>query len=410
MKKLTFLLFPAVFFFCFSKISVFASERMDFQNRIFEIGFDADFGLSNNYFAANDFLKEELTVELNKMSSDLNDDGLKFNFLLATSFFTRLNLKNGLSVALSTGLDSYGMGNVSKKLFDFLSNGNELNETLETDGSIDANMFFYVTNDVEFELFGFRVGISPSVFIPVLHAEAKNINAKFTNDSSGNIDMELSARIKFNSSTDLHPLFDDKIADFILKSLSNGWGFDLSSSMEHQITQTLAGRGYIHIPIVPGHTTNSAFANYTTTYHADDVIDLVSSGGELSNNADDVVYDEEKMWISRPFRTGGEICWKPFGKGVSFNAMLGFGVKYPWTNDAKAYLEYKAGIDARLFNILGVKMSTSYLKEVFIHQVGFMVNFRVIELNCGVSAQGANFSPSCRGSGFGAYAGVRFGW
>ena len=410
MKKLISLLFSAVFFFCFSNISVFALERMDFKNRIFEIGFDADFGLSNNYFAANDFLKEELTVELNKMASELDDNGLKFNFLFATSFFTRLNLKNGVSVALSTGLDSYGTGNISKELFEFLSDGNELNETLETDGSLDANMFFYVTNDVEFELLGFRVGISPSVFVPVLHAEAKNINAKFTNDSSGNIDMELSAGIKFNSPADLQSLFDDKSADFLLKSLSSGWGFDLSSSLEHQITRTLAGRGYIRIPIVPGHTTYSAFANYTTTYHADDVIDLVSNGGELNNNADDIVYDEEKIWISRPFRTGGEICWKPFGRHVSFNALLGFGVKYPWTNDAKGYFEYKAGIDARLFNILGVKMSTAYLKEVFIHQVGFMMNFRVIELNCVVSAQGANFIPSCRGSGIGAYVGVCFGW
>lgn len=32
----------------------------------------------------------------------------------------------------------------------------------------------------------------------------------------------------------------------------------------------------------------------------------------------------------------------------------GFGVKYPWTEDAKAYVEYKASVETSIFNVIGV--------------------------------------------------------
>lgn len=409
MKKLIFLI-SSVFILFFSIDYAFC-ERMDYENRIFEIGFNADFGLSNSYFAANDILKKEFVINCKEIANEIDKRGLEFNFALFASLWSKINLKNGVSVALTTGVDSYGMGSISKDLFDFIGYGNELNETLKTNGDLDANMFFYVTNDVAFELLGFRVSFSPSIFVPLLHAEAKDINAKFVNGSDGSIETDLTASIKFNSCSDLHSLFEDGISDFnIFSGMNEGWGFDLASSLEYQILRTLAGRAYIRLPIVPGHTRYSALVNYSMTYNADDMFDIISDGGEVEYNSDDIDYKNEKLWISRPFRTGAEIAWKPFGKNVSFNAFLGFAVKYPWTNYAKAYLEYNFSAEARLFNILGAKFSSAYLSEVFVHQVGFMLNFRVAELDFGVSAQGANFSRSCQGSGFGAFVGMRFGW
>ena len=95
---------------------------------------------------------------------------------------------------------------------------------------------------------------------------------------------------------------------------------------------------------------------------------------------------------------------------MRFNALLGFGVKYPWTEDAKAYVEYKASVETSIFNVIGVNFSSAYLNEVFIHQAGFMLNCRVLEFDFGVSAQGANFKKSCLGSGLGVYTGLRIGW
>ena len=133
-------------------------------------------------------------------------------------------------------------------------------------------------------------------------------------------------------------------------------------------------------------------------------------GDNLHFDSGEKIYGKEKYWISRPFRTGAEIAWRPFGNWMKFGALLGLGVKYPWTSEAKPYIEYKGTVEASLFNILGINFSSSYINEVFVHQAGFMLNCRVLEIDCGVSAQGANFKKSCQGSGFGAYTGIRIGW
>lgn len=386
--------------------------RIDRYNRIFEMGVETDVAASNSYFSVKDILKNEIVVDFKEIASELDDDrGLEFDFSCATAFFANLNLKNGFFYGLSTGLDMYGMSGISKEFFEFLGNGNSLNETLEFDGKLDANLFLYVTNNIAFEVAGFRVGIGPSLFLPVLHAETTKLEASFVNNDDGSIVAEVVSGFKFNSISSLEPLVDKKFNNLdIYKHLDKGWGFDLDMSLEHQVTKTLAGRTYMRLPIVPGETRFAACGSYLMSFEADDFMDVISGDGEFNTSSEDFTYSDEKLKLSRPFRMGAEFAWKPFGQCMKFGGILGFGVKYPWTNKAQAYLEYKFDIDARLFNILGIDLSTAYLKEIFVHQVGIMMNFRVIEFDAGISAQGANFARSTRGTGAGLYFAFKTGW
>ncbi len=384
----------------------------DIPRRIFEIGFDANFGISNNYFATADILKKELEIDLRKIADEIDPKGLSFDFIFSSDFFMNLNLKNGVSVGLSSGIESSGNGLVSKEVFEFLGYGNDLNETISVDGNVDVSVFAYTKTDVTFFIKNFRVNFGPAVFFPLVHVETSKFDSNFLNSSNGAIQAEVVATYKINSCMPLESFFENEYSDlFNLNNMDFTMGFDLSGSVEHQIFETLMGRAYMRLPIVPGSMGNAVSSTLEMRYGADDLFDMIKNDDDnLHFDSGEKTYSKEKYWISRPFRTGAEIAWRPFGKCVKFGALLGFGVKYPWTGEAKGYIEYEGSFEASLFNILGINLSTAYMSEIFIHQAGFMLNCRVLEFDFGVSAQGANLEKSFKGSGFGAYTGIRIGW
>lgn len=387
-------------------------KRIDIPRRIFEIGFDTDVGFSNNYFAVSELMKKELEIDLRKIADEIDKKGLSFDIIFLSDFFMNLNLKNGVSVGLSSGIETSGNGTISKELFEFLGYGNELNEKISVSGNLDSNLFAYAKTDVAFDIKGFRVSVGPAVFFPVFHVETTKFDSHFLNKSDGALEAAVSIGYKINSCMPLEPVFDGDFSDLMrFNNMDYTVGFDLSTSIEHQIFNTLLGRAYMRLPIVPGSMENIVYSSVEMRYGADDIFDMMKNEGEnLTFDSGENVYGKERYWISRPFRTGAEIAWRPFGNWMRFNALLGFGVKYPWTEDAKAYVEYKASVETSIFNVIGVNFSSAYLNEVFIHQAGFMLNCRVLEFDFGVSAQGANFKKSCLGSGLGVYTGLRIGW
>lgn len=403
-------------FLLFCTAFVFAAQdekkRIDIPRRIFEVGFDVDMGISNNYFSASELLKKNLEINLREIADEIDPNGMSFDFNFLTDFFMNLNLKNGVSVGLSSGIETSGGGSVGKNFFEFLGYGNDLNEKISVDGNADADIFSYTTTDVSFFIKDFRVSFAPTVFLPLLHAELSEFDSDFVNGSDGSIKAQVVATYRINSCIPMNPFFEKEykeLAKFGGRNVSAG--FDFASTIEHQLLNTLLGRCYIRIPIVPGSMGYEASSTLSMSYGAKDIFDVIKNESEnLHFDSGDVEYNRKKYWLSRPFRTGSEIAWRPFGNWMKFGALLGLGVKYPWTSEAKAYVEYKGSVEAALFNVLGINVSTAYLNEVFVHQAGFMLNCRVIELDFGVSSQGANFKKSCKGSGFGAYLGIRLGW
>lgn len=396
----------------FSFVSGVFAYNMDIPKRFLELGVDVDFGISNNYFAAKEMLKKEVVVDFAEMAGKLGDKGLQFDGMLNASGFMNLNLKNGISVNAKTGYESNGKGSISKELFDFIGNGNSMNETLSVDGDMNLDMFAYTSADVKFDLKDFRIGVGLGLFVPLMHVEATNTRAYFQNGPDGSIVTKATAGFKINSCCDMQPVLED---GFSMPSVTgeNGAtvGVDLNGSVEKEIFNSLTARGYMRLPIVPGSLKEVAYASYDMNYSADTVISMVQGGGDnFDLEEGDKIYGSEKYWISRPFHMGAEVAWRPFGQYVTFGGLLGFGVKYPWTSEATGFAEYRLSIDASIFNMLGLNLSTSYMNEVFVQQVGLMLNFRVLEIDVGVSSQGADFAKSCAGSGIGAFAAVKIGW
>lgn len=391
-----------------TEITTEERKLFDIPHRVFEIGSNFNYGVSNNYFSTSECLKKELEVDLRKMADEIGENGLIFDTSMATDLFMNLNLKNGYHAGLSTGIECSGRGVISKELFEFLGYGNSLNEDISFSTDLDADVFAFAKTDFAFFIKDFRVSLGPSVFLPLFHVETEECKSHFINNSDGSIDAAFSTTLKINSFLPFDPALSD---DLSLNSDNVTLGFDLDLAVDHQIFKTLMGRAYMRLPIVPGSMNNLSYTTVTVSYESDGIIDMLTGEeNELKTDTDEMSYEKKKYWISRPFRTGAEVAWRPFGKYVKFGSLLGFGVKYPWTNKATAYIEYSFSADASLFNIIGLNFSSSYLNEIFIHQVGFMLNFRAVELIAGVSAQGTTFSKSFLGSGAGVYAGFRIGW
>lgn len=73
------------------------------------------------------------------------------------------------------------------------------------------------------------------------------------NKSDGALEAAVSIGYKINSCMPLEPVFDGDFSDLMrFNNMDYTVGFDLSTSIEHQIFNTLLGRAYMRLPIVPG--------------------------------------------------------------------------------------------------------------------------------------------------------------
>ena len=90
--------------------------------------------------------------------------------------------------------------------------------------------------------------------------------------------------------------------------------------------------------------------------------------------------------------------------------MLGFGVREPFTESAKAYFEYELEADVLLIGIFGFSASSIYKNQIFTNSLGLQFNFRVVELDIAVGVQGSDFFKSFAGTGAVAQVALKFGF
>lgn len=401
-----------------------ANERtINRPNRYFELGFGVDLALSNNTIRLDDILKKSAIFDLEELNDRINDKGFFMDFTMLPNFFINLNLKNGVHVGIETGVEAYGSINLSKDLFNLLGEGNSINKkiSLDMDGTGDA--FFFVNLAVGFDFLGFHLEIKPAAYLPVIHALADRTGADFKNGSDGSMHGSAHADFSVYSCFNLEELFGGGMgSSTIMDGIKIGsWGFDLESSLEHKIVKNLFANIYSRIPIWPG----------TMGYSMDERINMQVDIDPLTNNiyddergdhtdatidtdVGDVLYKKVTEKLHRPFRIGTEIVYKPLDHWFTFGALIGCGVKNPYTSDLHAFVEYCLTVNSDIYiknyNIMSFHFSSSYINELFKHSFLFRLNFRVLEFNIGVSACSHNFVQSFYGAGLGASFSFSFGF
>ena len=172
---------------------------------------------------------------------------------------------------------------------------------------------------------------------------------------------------------------------------------------------------FTRLPLWPGNLDYMASGKFTASFTEDNLLDKAMNSDndlyESDYHLSDIRYrqvDTKHVW--RPFKLGAEAAWRPFGNWAVFRPKFALVVRNPYTSDVMVYPEYSLAAEFAVFNIIGLNFTTAYESKVFIQQIGFMLNFRVIQIDIKASLRGASFVNSFNYTGAGVYAGVKIGF
>lgn len=388
-----------------------ASEELQKPNRYFELGVDVSGSLGNNYFQPQDILKKELIIDLSKMASEMPTEGFGLSDLIDIQAKINLNINEKARFGLFVGIEGSGIGNVSKELFDLLGNGNNLQDSVNIDSSLNQDIFFKIGGTFSSKIGKVQFKVTPTLFSPLVHAELSDTQVSIEYPDAGGINVSAETTVNINSFTNLQDL-GKLSSSAIMNQISKGFGFDISGSAEFPLFETLQIGAFTRIPIIPGRMyykgKMKAYANASVSN-----LEAIASGGkayDVSYGIGNMEYSEEEYSVNRPMRFGVEAAWRPFGSWFTLYPMAGIGIKYPFTDKVMCYPEYTVALRLKVANFLYLELSTNYLQQVFIHEGMLIINARIIQINTGVSLQSTDFVKSFGTRGMGAKVSVMIGF
>ncbi len=397
------------FIIAVSVISTAAFARNFFSQRFFEVKTGVELGVSNNLFAANEFMKKDLVIDLRKIADECPENGFNLRADIEPMLALNLNIRD-FHVGVSTGVDVYESMSIGKDLFDFLGYGNEVGETLDFTFNNDTDVFAYSNVDVGFRLGKLKIKVQPSVFLPIISVRGGGGKASVLNDSDGNLnidvdmDMDVYSIVALKSEDKKNISFE---TDKITAALQSGYGFDIGGGVAYNLTKSFFVEATCRIPVFPGYLDNKA----TITGGFDYKMKLTDFENSEKETKDvEVTNVSEKLALHRPLKFDVYADKSILGSLFNARAGAGFGIRRPYSEYAVFYPEYYLGFTVNLIDIFKVGVSTQYRDQVFIHQLGTTLNIRVLQIDLGLSSQSSNFTKSMSVAGIGGYAYVSMGF
>ena len=389
-------------------------EKKSFWDRWFEIGIVADVGLSNNYFNISDFFQEEIIINLDEINNSLGNNGLGFNTLLGADLFLNLNTSI-FKLSFFADVESSINFNLEKGLFEFLANGNQLDQDIVFGAGVGVNVFEENSISLEIPINRLKIKAVPSYFIPVIYVPYTPATITTQTKSDGTIEAHAKVTAAAYSALPLNDL-ENFSANSITDILSTG-GFDISVYGEYKLFSFLdVGAFLTHVPIVPSklNCTNkyTATANFTMgglldSLTSEEESELVKYDYSLSENE---ATEDDGINLVRPFKIGFNANWRVFDNKLliispmiqfkfadfTLKNLMGFGFDYSVT--AKSHL-----------GPFIPSFTTSCIDSVFSQQLDIVLNLRLFEIDLMISSQSRNFLKSFAGSGLGVGVGVKVG-
>lgn len=383
------------------------------HHRFFEIGVDADAGVSNNYFGVFDIMVSDLVIDLTKIAEDMPKNGLIIDASVDAQAYASFNLKDKIGIKCFSGFSGYGYGNIGKGLFEILGKGVAVNEERIIDLGLYSDLYIETGVEVFTEILsGWGMRFVPSLFAPIYHLSANSGYAKYESYDDGRI------KASFDAPVDIYSIVPIDMSDVNISwdSLKDDMkvGFDLFFELERKLTRTLEVGAFTRIPIVPGTLGYKASTCISGSFEIDNILggsfESFQEGFQTGWTQEELTFTEADKKVHRPFIFGMEAAWRPFGKWCKFSPKVSLVVRNPWSPEYHIFGEYNLRADVSLFNILGLNIGTAYEDLVFKQTVGFMLNLRLLEINAAVQFRGADFVKSFNSSGFTAMVSAKLGF
>lgn len=402
MKKI----FATIFTISILCTAAFASNF--FEKRYFEIKTGTDLGISNNLFSCKDLLKKDLVIDLQKIADDCPKNGFDIRANVNPKLEMNLNILD-FSFGYSAGIEAYEKFQLGRDIFDFLGHGNSVGQTLNISFNNSTEIYAFNQIDVGFKLGKIKINVRPAVFLPILSIYNSGGSLTVLNDSDGTLEINMATDMAIYSSVPLKSDEDGVTFDTesMVDILAGNYGLDLGGSIAYAFTDTFSIEGLCRIPVIPGHLKNKSSVQGGFTYKMK-LTDFENS--EKDSKEIEVVNEEAFYAINRPLKLAVYVNKDLIGKLFSARAGGGLGIQRPFCDGAYCYPEYYLGLTFNLINIFKVGISTEYTSQLFKHQLGTSLNFRVIQLDLGISTQSSSFKKSMEVAGVGGYAYITVGF
>lgn len=408
--RISFKIFTA--FFAMSFLSALCvAEDLKIPHMFFELGFGVDVAATNNVMPIPNIFRKNLVIDLRKISEKMTKRGFVTTANTdVTAFFMNVNLRNGLQIGFKAGVEGGVNLQIGKSLIQAIGEGFDGGFDADAGGYADA--FAYASITGSFKLKNqMRFTIVPSLVAPIFHADISDVASSVYTDMSGKVDIKLNGKANIYSSIfDVSKIFDGNFL-FDATSIGKSFGFDLGLGFEMPFPnyEKVQLGGYARIPIVLG-TLKYGTAGDISWEYSGTISEIFR--GDMSGFKDFQLntYSATKgLKISRPLRLGIEGMYRPFASWFEAYSLVGMGMRYPYTKAIKVYPEYSFSAAVNHKQIVGAKFSTSYLNQIFIQELAFMVNAKVFELNLALSMQSENFVKSFQAAGLGIKLYMTFG-
>lgn len=395
---------------CFFVLAAFASAAFSesIGKRFFEVRTDIPVGVYNNAFAPGDFMIPEVVIDFAKLRDDLGKDGMVVGFETKPTVAMNFNIL-GVHVGFVSGVESYGNLNLGRDLFDFIADGNKLNEEISFSAGGFFDTYVYESIDVKVETKKFTIGITPSIFTPVEHAEVSNAKLSVLNDEEGTFNIDGKLNVLVQSAYADTTLNQNQYTSNISDLLNNG-GLDLGLSLKYPLFLGLKLNGFVQVPLLPAKLKSEMKAEGSISYKQNFLDQSKSDTEPLVNWNADMVAAPCVATINRPLSVLAGVEWSVFKEAIRLRGDVGMGAKYPFSAKQVLYPQYKFSAFARAANVIGAEVSTEYTKQMFKHEAQLMINIRLMELDLGVSLYGSDFVSSLEGKGFGGFLTFCFGF
>ena len=425
-------------------------EKKEFRlkNRAFELSIaNMSVSLSNDFIAAKDYIQKpgyimknfssitedtaNLLLNKDKLVVDIDDilSSFKFNF---NAIIKPLSVNFNHKDQWGWGLDIAHInvtGNLS--LLDNLLDFDIMREeTFGAGGAVFLEVFgipvFFHVND-------FRVKIKPAVYLPLLYAEPGITYKSGTSSHNGNegIKYELAFDMYVYSPVNMQNLVDGEMNAVGQYLGDNYWdiarhnlGYDLGLGLEYPLFSWLdLGADIVNLPIPFLGARLNNYMHWEDNAYIDtsyiDLADIISSGGDyeipdetfknFESEPDYNGHNAKGVALYRPFTMLFYADYRPFDRHIiSLHPSLGFSINrlYPKIGAVEGGLN--ASLD--LGNIFVTTFGINYNDRKWINSFDLILNFKVLELDIGLSMQSPNFKKSWQGAGVGVNFGLKLGF
>ena len=408
------------------------------RNRGFELSLaNMNVGLSNDFFAAADFIVEKPRL-LRNFSNLWNDPGsfLRDEVVIGLDdLFAGFRVDyNAIIKPLSVNFnfkDMWGFG-LDIAHIDVLGNlslsGNmlTLKKADKEKFGAGAAVFVDFAVPVFFHVNDFKVKLRPAVFLPLVYTEP-GIYYTYNEDNGLYLkveyDMRIYSAVEFptgsDGNTDLGA-FEFAVND-IWRVLNNNLGYDLGFGLEYPLYSWLdVGVDIVNFPIpfLPAQldyylgfkdemVIDTSALDLGALISGDEEFDLDDIYTPFAFNSPEPGYALKKF--RRPFKMLFYGDYRPFDRHIiSLHPSLGFSVSRLYPKKGAVEGGLNASLD--LGNIFVTTFGIKYNDRKWINSVDLILNFKILELDIGLSMQSPKFKKSWQGAGVGVNFGLKLGF